>query len=39
MWNGLLRNTCGTNVFIMEIDYVKISCKEDVYICCKNFVK
>jgi hypothetical protein len=27
------------NVFIMHIDYVKISCKEDVHICCTNFVK
>jgi hypothetical protein len=23
----------------MQIDYVKISCKEDVHICCTNFVK
>jgi hypothetical protein len=23
----------------MQIDYVKISCKEDVYICCTNFAK
>jgi hypothetical protein len=27
------------NVFIMQIDYVKISCKEDVHICCTNFAK
>ena len=39
MWNGVLCNTCGTNVFIMEIDYVKISCEENGYIYCKNFVK
>jgi hypothetical protein len=29
----------GINVFIMQIDYVKISCKEDVHICCTNFAK
>jgi hypothetical protein len=23
----------------MQIDYVKISCKEDVHICCTNFAK
>jgi hypothetical protein len=27
------------NVFIMQIDYVKISCKEDVHICRTNFAK
>jgi hypothetical protein len=27
------------NVFIMKIDYVKISCKEDVHICHTNFAK
>jgi hypothetical protein len=27
------------NVFIMQIDYVKISCKEDVHICCTYFAK
>jgi hypothetical protein len=27
------------NVFIMQIDYVKISCKEDVHICHTNFAK
>ena len=35
--DGLAHNTCGTNVFIMQIDYVKILCKEDVDICYKNF--
>jgi hypothetical protein len=29
----------GINVFIMQIDYVKILCKEDVHICCTNFAK
>jgi hypothetical protein len=29
----------GINVFIMQIDYVKISCKEDVHICRTNFAK
>jgi hypothetical protein len=29
----------GINVFIMQIDYVKILCKEDVYICHTNFTK
>jgi hypothetical protein len=29
----------GINVFIMQIDYVKISCKEDVHICHTNFAK
>jgi hypothetical protein len=29
----------GINVFIMQIDYVKISCKEDVHICHANFAK
>jgi hypothetical protein len=24
---------------MMQIDYVKISCKEDVHICCTNFAK
>jgi hypothetical protein len=38
-WNGLAHNTWGINVFIMQIDYVKISCKEDVHICCTNFAK
>jgi hypothetical protein len=27
------------NVFIMQINYVKISCKEDVHICRTNFTK
>jgi hypothetical protein len=27
------------NVFKMQIDYVKISCKEDVHICHTNFAK
>jgi hypothetical protein len=27
------------NVFIIQIDYVKISCKEDVHICRTNFTK
>jgi hypothetical protein len=27
------------NVFIMQIDYVKVSCKEDVHICHTNFAK
>jgi hypothetical protein len=27
------------NVFIMQIDYVKISYKEDVHICRTNFAK
>ena len=31
MWN--------INVFIMQIEYVKISCKEDVHIYCANFTK
>jgi hypothetical protein len=30
---------CGINVFIMQIDYMKISCKEDVHICHTNFIK
>jgi hypothetical protein len=29
----------GINVFIMQIDYVKISRKEDVHICHTNFAK
>jgi hypothetical protein len=29
----------GINVFIMQIDYVKISCKEDVHIFHTNFAK
>jgi hypothetical protein len=29
----------GINVYIMQIDYVKISCKEDVHICRTNFAK
>jgi hypothetical protein len=29
----------GMNVFVMQIDYVKISCKEDVHICRTNFAK
>jgi hypothetical protein len=29
----------GINVFIMQIDYVKILCKEDVHICSTNFAK
>jgi hypothetical protein len=27
------------NVFIMQLDYIKISCKENVHICCTNFAK
>jgi hypothetical protein len=27
------------NVFIMQIDYVKMSCNIDVYICHTNFAK
>jgi hypothetical protein len=40
-WNGLVRNTWGINVFIMQIDYMKISCKKDVlnHICHTNFAK
>jgi hypothetical protein len=38
-WNGLACNMCGFNVFMMQIDYAKISCKEDVHICCTNFAK
>jgi hypothetical protein len=30
---------CGINVFIMQIDYVMISCKKDVHICHTNFAK
>jgi hypothetical protein len=30
---------CGIYVFMMQINYVKISCKEDVHICCTNIVK
>jgi hypothetical protein len=30
---------CGTNVFIMQIEYMKILCKKDVYICHTNFAK
>jgi hypothetical protein len=29
----------GINVFIVQIDYVKISCKEDVHIFYTNFAK
>jgi hypothetical protein len=29
----------GINVFIIQIDYVKISYKEDVHICRTNFAK
>jgi hypothetical protein len=29
----------GINVFIKQIDYMKISCKEDVHISCINFAK
>jgi hypothetical protein len=29
----------GINVFIMQIDYVKISCKKDFHIYCTNFAK
>jgi hypothetical protein len=29
----------GINIFIMQIDYVKISCKEDVHICRTIFAK
>jgi hypothetical protein len=35
--DGLAHNTCGTNVFIMQIDYVKILSKEDVDICYTHF--
>ena len=27
------------DVFIIQIDYVKVSCKEDVHICHTNFKK
>jgi hypothetical protein len=33
---------CGinvNNVFIMQIDYGKISCEEDVHFCYTNFTK
>jgi hypothetical protein len=29
----------GINVFIMQIDYVKISCQKNVHICRTNFTK
>jgi hypothetical protein len=29
----------GINVFIMQIDYVKVSCKEDVHICRTNVAR
>jgi hypothetical protein len=29
----------GINVFIMQIDYMKVSCKGDFHICCTNFEK
>jgi hypothetical protein len=32
-------STWDINVFLMQIDYLKISCKEDVHICCTNFAK
>jgi hypothetical protein len=35
----IARNTWGINVFIMQTDYMKISCKEDVHICRTNFAK
>jgi hypothetical protein len=38
-WNGLASDMCGINVFIMQIDYVKILCKKDVYIFRTNFIK
>jgi hypothetical protein len=38
-WNGLACNTCDINVFMMQRNYVKISCKEDVHIYCTNFAK
>jgi hypothetical protein len=34
-----IRNTWGINVFILQINYVKISCKENVHICRTNFAK
>ena len=30
---------CGINIFIMQIDYVKILCEKDVHICHTNFEK
>jgi hypothetical protein len=30
---------CSINVFIMQIDYVKISYKEDAHICRTSFAK
>jgi hypothetical protein len=29
----------GMNVFIVQVDYVKISYKKDIYICHTNFAK
>jgi hypothetical protein len=34
-----IRDTWGIYVFIMQIDYVKISCKNDVHICHTNLAK
>jgi hypothetical protein len=33
------RDTCGINVFIIQIGYIKISYKENAHICCTNFAK
>jgi hypothetical protein len=30
---------CDTYVFIMQIEYVEISCKKDAHICRVNFVR
>jgi 23S rRNA U2552 (ribose-2'-O)-methylase RlmE/FtsJ len=38
-WNRLAHTTCGINVFIMQIDYVKISYNENVHIIYTNFAK
>jgi hypothetical protein len=37
--DGLALKTCGINVFIMKIVYVKIAYEGDVHICHMKFVK
>jgi hypothetical protein len=37
--DGLARNTWDINVFIIQIDYIEISCKKDVHICRIKFIK
>jgi hypothetical protein len=37
--NGLTHNMCGIDVFIIQIDYMNISCKEGVHICHTNLAK